>query len=137
VTGEDTQDIVEIRQGFEGDVGPDGAPDTCGGGDRLCFLTVGANKPITAQGACQRDGSDSRVRCAYFHEGSQPALHRYRATVKLRGGSNDRVRIVQGAIADCCQAVTTPELAYPTANAAAGAPQNKPVCRHLADASNH
>jgi hypothetical protein len=108
VTGEDSQDIIEIREGFEGDVGPDGAPDTCGGGDRLCFLTVGANKPITAQGACQRDGSDSRVRCAYFHEGTQPALHRYRATVKLRGGSNDRVRIVQGAIADCCQAVTTP-----------------------------
>ena len=50
VTGDDAQDIIDIREGFEGDVGPNGAPDTCGGNDQLCFLTVEANKAITAQG---------------------------------------------------------------------------------------
>jgi hypothetical protein len=108
VTGDDTQDIIDIREGFEGDVGPNGAPDSCGGGDRLCFLTVEANKAITAQGACQRAGSERRVRCAYFHSGTARSTHAYRATVNLGGGSNDRVRIVQDAVADCCQAVTTP-----------------------------
>jgi hypothetical protein len=108
VTGDDTQDIIDIREGFEGDVGPNGAPDSCGGSDQLCFLTVEANKAITAQGACQRAGSDRRVRCAYFHAGTARSTHTYRAAVNLLGGSNDRARIVQDAVADCCQAVTTP-----------------------------
>jgi Ca2+-binding RTX toxin-like protein len=108
VTGDDAQDSIVIREGFEGDVGPNGQADTCGGNDVLCFLTVEANKSITAQGACQRDGAATRVRCAYFHSGTARSTHTYSARVDLLGGVNDRVEIVQDAVADCCQALTTP-----------------------------
>ena len=108
ITGEDSQDIITVNEGFVGDVGPGGEPDSCGGSDQLCFLTVEANKAITAQGACQRDGSDNRVRCAYFHSGTARSTHRYVGTINLGGGSNDRARITQDAVADCCQALTTP-----------------------------
>jgi hypothetical protein len=108
VTGDDTQDSIVIREGFEGDVGPDGQPDSCGGGDLLCFLTVEANKPISAQGACQRAGADTRVRCAYFHSGTARSTHTYEGRVNLLGGTNDRVQILQDAVFDCCQALTTP-----------------------------
>lgn len=108
VTGDDSQDSIIIREGFEGDVGPGGAADTCGGGDLLCFLTVEANKPVDPQGACQRDGSARRVKCAYFHSGTARSTHTYQADINLLGGTNDRVQIVQDAVTDCCQALTTP-----------------------------
>ena len=108
VTGDSTQDSIVIREGFEGDVGPGGAPDTCGGNDLLCFLTVEANKPISPQGACQRDGSDTKVKCAYFHSGTAQTTHTYEGRVDMLGGVNDRVQIFQAAVFACCQARTTP-----------------------------
>ena len=108
VTGDSTQDNIVIREGFEGDVGPGGAPDTCGGNDLLCFLTVEANKPISPQGACQRDGSDTKVKCAYFHAGTAQTTHTYEGRVDMLGGVNDRVQIIQAAVFACCQALTTP-----------------------------
>ncbi len=119
ITGDDTTNSLVIREGFEGDVGPGGEPDTCGGGDRLCFLTVQSLLgPIQAQGACQPQGANT-VRCAYFHSGTARVGHTYRARINLGGGGNDRVRISQDAVADCCQAVTTPwnwEIDYGSGN---------------------
>src|SRR3954453_19426255 len=60
ITGEDTHDSIVIREGFEGDVGPGGEADSCGGNDTLCFLTVESTNPITTQGACQLDGGNDR-----------------------------------------------------------------------------
>ena len=110
ITGDDTQNSLIVREGFEGDVGADGKPDSCGGDDRLCFLTVEATLggPVTPQGACQRAGSENRVRCAYFHSGTARSTHVYNARIDLLGGVNDRVQITQDAVRDCCQALTTP-----------------------------
>jgi hypothetical protein len=108
ITGDDTTNSLVIREGFEGDVGPGGQADSCGGDDLLCFLTVQSLLgPIQAQGACQPIGSDT-VRCAYFHSGTARSTHTYSARINLRGGGNDRVRITQDAVTAAQVALTTP-----------------------------
>jgi Ca2+-binding RTX toxin-like protein len=108
ITGDDTTNSLVIREGFEGDVGPGGEPDSCGGSDLLCFLTVQSLLgPIQAQGACQPIGSDT-VRCAYFHSGTAQSSHTWRARIDLRGAGNDRVRITQDAVTAAQVALTTP-----------------------------
>jgi Ca2+-binding RTX toxin-like protein len=106
ITGEDGTglsaiDDIAVTVGNRGDIAPNGTERTCDDfNSRLCFLTVESSRsPITAQGACQRDGSDSKVKCAYFRPGGSTAgfrgLQSWSGNIALRGGNTDRVRILQ------------------------------------------